>query len=300
MAETTAISWTDYTGSPWTDCARISPACDGCYAAQLMDTRMHRAEWGAPGSGKGTRSLMSEDYWPSLEGTRISVWVNAWTAPAAFFLTVAHPNAKRTFLRLSVIPFKTSLQALVSVVIERPRDSSDPASVIRIAFLETRRPHTAARAVAAWMLALALVHGVLHRGRVVATRTKVSYISGWKYERGSTDNISARVGIKTRKYYYNCHNYSSSHHSLLIDFVRSRYDSGGRGSYFNFRGIRAIHGLKDRPSTSYGTTRENGLKACDPSAGSSWISGSTLPNTTKIDVHKEQILPPQTREEGDR
>ncbi|NWJ24742.1 DUF5131 family protein [Rhizobium sp. RM] len=63
MAETTAISWTDYTWSPWTGCTRISPACDGCYAAQLMDTRMHRAEWGAPGYGEGTRSLMSESYW---------------------------------------------------------------------------------------------------------------------------------------------------------------------------------------------------------------------------------------------
>lgn len=63
MADTTAISWTDYTWSPWTGCARISPACEGCYAAQLMDTRMHRAEWGAPGSGEGTRSIMSEDYW---------------------------------------------------------------------------------------------------------------------------------------------------------------------------------------------------------------------------------------------
>jgi protein gp37 len=63
MAENTLISWADYTWSPWTACTRISPACDGCYAAHLMDTRMHRAEWGAPGAGEGTRSLMSESHW---------------------------------------------------------------------------------------------------------------------------------------------------------------------------------------------------------------------------------------------
>lgn len=63
MAETTLISWTDYTWSPWTGCTRVSPACDGCYAAHLMDTRMHRAEWGEPGAGEGTRSLMSDSYW---------------------------------------------------------------------------------------------------------------------------------------------------------------------------------------------------------------------------------------------
>lgn len=42
---------------------KVSPACDGCYAAHLMDTRMHRVEWGEPGAGEGTRSLMSDDYW---------------------------------------------------------------------------------------------------------------------------------------------------------------------------------------------------------------------------------------------
>lgn len=63
MAETTGISWADATWSPWTGCTRVSPACDGCYAAHLMDTRMHRVEWGEPGAGEGTRSLMSDEYW---------------------------------------------------------------------------------------------------------------------------------------------------------------------------------------------------------------------------------------------
>lgn len=63
MAETTHISWADKTFSPWTGCAKISPACDGCYAAHLMDTRMGRVEWGGPGAGEGTRDLMSGSYW---------------------------------------------------------------------------------------------------------------------------------------------------------------------------------------------------------------------------------------------
>jgi protein gp37 len=63
MAETTHISWADATFSPWTGCTKISPACDGCYAAHLMDTRMHRVEWGEPGIGEGTRDLMSDTYW---------------------------------------------------------------------------------------------------------------------------------------------------------------------------------------------------------------------------------------------
>lgn len=63
MAEQTNISWTTHTWSPWTGCAKISPACDGCYAAHLMDTRMGRVQWGAPGVGEGTRDLLSDDYW---------------------------------------------------------------------------------------------------------------------------------------------------------------------------------------------------------------------------------------------
>lgn len=63
MGETTHISWADGTFSPWTGCTKISPACDGCYAAHLMDTRMGRVEWGEASVGEGTRALMSDDYW---------------------------------------------------------------------------------------------------------------------------------------------------------------------------------------------------------------------------------------------
>lgn len=60
MADQTNISWTDYTHNHWIGCTRVSPACDGCYAAHLMETRLGRVEWGGPGNGNGTRSLTSD------------------------------------------------------------------------------------------------------------------------------------------------------------------------------------------------------------------------------------------------
>ena len=66
MGEVTHIEWADRTWSPWTGCSKVSPGCDGCYAAHLMDTRMGRVEWGEPGLGEGTRSLMSDAYWRKL------------------------------------------------------------------------------------------------------------------------------------------------------------------------------------------------------------------------------------------
>lgn len=60
MAETTNISWCDHTYNHFIGCTRVSPACDSCYAAHLMETRMGRAVWGGPGKGNGTRVLTSE------------------------------------------------------------------------------------------------------------------------------------------------------------------------------------------------------------------------------------------------
>lgn len=62
MAEETNISWCDRTWSPWIGCTKVSPACDGCYAAHLMDTRLGRVEWGPHGERKRT----SESYWRQL------------------------------------------------------------------------------------------------------------------------------------------------------------------------------------------------------------------------------------------
>lgn len=60
MADITDISWADHTHNQWVGCTRISPACDGCYAANLMDNRMHRVKWGGAGVGIGERDLTSE------------------------------------------------------------------------------------------------------------------------------------------------------------------------------------------------------------------------------------------------
>lgn len=47
MAENSKIEWTDHTFNPWIGCTRVSPACDHCYAAAMMDERYGRVKWGA-------------------------------------------------------------------------------------------------------------------------------------------------------------------------------------------------------------------------------------------------------------
>ena len=47
MAKNTKIEWADHTFNPWIGCTRVSPACDHCYAENLMDSRMHVVQWGA-------------------------------------------------------------------------------------------------------------------------------------------------------------------------------------------------------------------------------------------------------------
>lgn len=51
MGETTRIEWADHTFNPWIGCTKVSPACDNCYAAELMDTRYGRVTWG-PGEDR--------------------------------------------------------------------------------------------------------------------------------------------------------------------------------------------------------------------------------------------------------
>ena len=63
MAQDSSISWTKHTWNPWIGCAKVSPACDGCYAENLMDTRYHRASWGGPGKGTGTRVRTCASTW---------------------------------------------------------------------------------------------------------------------------------------------------------------------------------------------------------------------------------------------
>jgi protein gp37 len=47
MAENSIIEWTRSTFNPWIGCTRISPGCDGCYAAISTPARSMKIEWGA-------------------------------------------------------------------------------------------------------------------------------------------------------------------------------------------------------------------------------------------------------------
>lgn len=51
MGEVTKIEWTDHTFNPWIGCTKVSPACDGCYAENLMANRWKRVQWG-PGEDR--------------------------------------------------------------------------------------------------------------------------------------------------------------------------------------------------------------------------------------------------------
>lgn len=63
MADETLISWADSTFNPWIGCTKVGPACDGCYAQFLMETRLKRVVWGAPGAGDGTRDRTGAANW---------------------------------------------------------------------------------------------------------------------------------------------------------------------------------------------------------------------------------------------
>jgi len=54
MGERTAIEWCDSTFNPWVGCTKVSPACDNCYAERLMETRMHKVQWGSGNLRKRT------------------------------------------------------------------------------------------------------------------------------------------------------------------------------------------------------------------------------------------------------
>lgn len=60
MTTNTKIEWADHTFNPWWGCAKISPACDHCYAAAL-DKRTGGDHWGANQPRKRT----SEKNWMS-------------------------------------------------------------------------------------------------------------------------------------------------------------------------------------------------------------------------------------------
>lgn len=59
MTKNTKIEWADHTFNPWIGCTKVSPACDHCYAENMMDTRLKVVKWGAGQERKRT----SESNW---------------------------------------------------------------------------------------------------------------------------------------------------------------------------------------------------------------------------------------------
>lgn len=58
MGTSTAIAWTDHTFNPWWGCAKISEACDHCYA-EAFAKRTGHAVWGKDGD----RRTFGEAHW---------------------------------------------------------------------------------------------------------------------------------------------------------------------------------------------------------------------------------------------
>lgn len=59
MAQNSNISWTDHTFNPWIGCAKVSPGCANCYAAEQNKLR----KWTADGEWGKERRRTSPDNW---------------------------------------------------------------------------------------------------------------------------------------------------------------------------------------------------------------------------------------------
>jgi len=73
MGDHTKIEWADKTFNPWIGCTKVSPACDNCYAAELMDVRYGRARWGAGEARVRTKDWSKPRKWnrdAERDGTR--------------------------------------------------------------------------------------------------------------------------------------------------------------------------------------------------------------------------------------
>lgn len=58
MARDSKIEWTHHTFNPWWGCAKVSPACDHCYA-ETWAKRVGQAVWGA----KSPRRFFTDKHW---------------------------------------------------------------------------------------------------------------------------------------------------------------------------------------------------------------------------------------------
>lgn len=74
MAEKTEISWAHSTFNPWIGCTRVSPGCDHCYAAALMDERYGRVKWGAGEPRQRTKTWGEPVRWNRLAAASGKPW----------------------------------------------------------------------------------------------------------------------------------------------------------------------------------------------------------------------------------
>ena len=80
----TAIEWADHTFNPWVGCTKVSPACDHCYAENLMSSRMHVVQWGTGQPRKRTSARTWNDplRW-NAEAERLGVRYRVFCASLA-------------------------------------------------------------------------------------------------------------------------------------------------------------------------------------------------------------------------
>ncbi len=80
----TAIEWAHHTFNPWIGCTKVSPACDHCYAENLMASRMHVVQWGAGQPRKRTSARNWNDplRW-NAEAERLGVRYRVFCASLA-------------------------------------------------------------------------------------------------------------------------------------------------------------------------------------------------------------------------
>lgn len=84
MAENTKIEWADHTFNPWIGCTKVSPACDNCYAEDMMAIRYGRVRWGAgePRARTGSATWYAPTMWNRKAGA-------AGTRPFVFCASLA-------------------------------------------------------------------------------------------------------------------------------------------------------------------------------------------------------------------
>ncbi len=95
----TKIEWAHHTFNPWVGCTKVSPACDHCYAENLMASRMHVVQWGAgqPRKRTSARNWTDPLRW-NAEADRLGVRYRVFCASLADVFDNEVPAAWRADL----------------------------------------------------------------------------------------------------------------------------------------------------------------------------------------------------------